>query len=235
MCHAVQDDSSDDDDGADDDDDDDDDEASDDSGSEGENPGSVEEGEEEVGSGSGSGSGSDSDMDSDDSDDDDNEERNYLKQVVDSIAPELRRKALGQSADSDDESDEESDEGDGPIKGKLQWGKKSDLYGADTADLEIGQDFTEAEEEEEAVARAHAAGQSRLTEEDFEDDFMGTAASSGSKRSRGSDRSMALGSLEGLNARQVTAPQHMHTLSSFLFPFHLHNTPRSSMSTGVTD
>ena len=49
---------------------------------------------------------------------------------------------LSFSANSDEESEEEKTEG---------WGKKKAYWSGDTADLEIGQDVQDAEDEEEAA------------------------------------------------------------------------------------
>lgn len=47
----------------------------------------------------------------------------------------------------DDDSDEDSHD----EEEKSGWGKKSNYYSGDTADLEIGQDEADAEDEEVAV------------------------------------------------------------------------------------
>jgi hypothetical protein len=49
--------------------------------------------------------------------------------------------------DDDDDDDEDSDEDDKPEK----WGKKKTYWTGDTADLEIGQDVEDAEDEERAA------------------------------------------------------------------------------------
>ena len=61
---------------------------------------------------------------------------------------DLRRKILSKNAqeDSDDDDGEENDEDE-----MNRWGKKKSYWTGDTADLEIGQDVEEAEEEEEAA------------------------------------------------------------------------------------
>jgi hypothetical protein len=90
--------------------------------------------------------GSDSEGDSDASD-----ESNELDDLVEKLPAHLRQKVImrkgeGGSDDSDSESDDENqgDETSG-------WGKKKNFWSADTADLEIGQDVQDAEDEEEAA------------------------------------------------------------------------------------
>ena len=89
------------------------------------------------------------------------------------------------------------------------WGRKTDLYGADTTELGAeGDALDEAEEEEEAVERALKQSRSRMTEADFEDSFVGSAvdtgSSSGDKKSKkkaGGIQTVgggAMGGLEGL-------------------------------------
>ena len=61
--------------------------------------------------------------------------------------PQLAINTPNQEEDSES-SDEEDDEKDEEFLG---WGKKSNYYSGDTADLEIGQDHLDAEDEEEAA------------------------------------------------------------------------------------
>ena len=148
------------------------------------------------------------DEDDEDSDDEDTD-GNHLKKLLDSIAPDLKRRALGQTADSDDDDDESDDSDDEkPIKGKLGWGRKTDLYGADTTDLGVeGEELDEAEEEEEAVERVLKQSRGRMTEADFEDSFVGSTvdadSSSGSKKSKkksGGIQAVGSGAMGGLES-----------------------------------
>ena len=94
---------------------------------------------------------------SDDEESEEDEEsyqRTDLDQLVDSLPSDIRQKVLRgnrqngdvEEDDSDAESDEESD-----MEVSSSWGKKSNYYSGDTADLEIGQDVNDAEDEELAV------------------------------------------------------------------------------------
>lgn len=106
----------------------------------------------------------DSENESDEGSDDD--EDNDLKKLVGRLAPSLRNKILSNQVD------EESEEEDETHDMKDSWGKKkSTYYAGDTADLEIGQDFEDAEEEEEAVKEMHKNKISRMKESDFIDDI----------------------------------------------------------------
>jgi hypothetical protein len=76
-----------------------------------------------------------------------------LDQLVENLPSDIRQKVLRghqHQGDVEDDSDEESDEeSDMEVSGG--WGKKSNYYSGDTADLEIGQDVNDAEDEELAV------------------------------------------------------------------------------------
>ena len=76
----------------------------------------------------------------------DDEDGNYLNNLVDNLPSELRQRIIsGQNIDDDDEEeDEDGTQGE-------SWGKKKAYWDGDTADLEIGQDIADAEEEEDAA------------------------------------------------------------------------------------
>ena len=71
----------------------------------------------------------------------------------------------GQTVDSDDE-----DEEDGTGKSS-SWGKKKAYWDGDTADLEIGQDVQDAEDEEEAAEELQRQKLDRMQESDYFEDF----------------------------------------------------------------
>uniref|UniRef100_A0A7S1XTG6 Uncharacterized protein n=2 Tax=Phaeomonas parva TaxID=124430 RepID=A0A7S1XTG6_9STRA len=130
--------------------------------------------------------------DSDDEDDDDLESSEDDEDGDDAMMmPRGRGAGLDEDDEEDDnEDDDEDDEDDDmdddvsdvdseaddaagtvgdPTKG---WGRrKSDYYHGDTADLEIGQDFEDAEEEEEAAREMRSAELKGL--EGAEDSFFG--------------------------------------------------------------
>jgi U3 small nucleolar RNA-associated protein 3 len=88
-----------------------------------------------------------------------------------SMLPEHLRKAAMEAEDGDDGLNDgsEGEDADNVEKG-LGWGrKKSAYYDADTADLEIGQSFEDAEEEERAALEQQRAAVARLSEGDFAD------------------------------------------------------------------
>lgn len=70
---------------------------------------------------------------------------------MDKLPAHLRQKVVMQKGEGDgsdsDESESDEDAGD-ETSG---WGKKKNFWSADTADLEIGQDVQDAEDEEEAA------------------------------------------------------------------------------------
>ena len=87
---------------------------------------------------------------------------------------------------SDDSSAGEEDEepGEDPNSG---WGRrKSVFYNGDTADLEIGQDFEDAEDEEEAAREQQKTMYTSLADSDFFGDFLGEAPDGGKARKRSS-------------------------------------------------
>ncbi len=114
-------------------------------------------------------------QDDDDESDDDNEylsedeeedDENNLQKLVDSLNPELRNKIRNkQSADDDEEDDDEDDDE------EEGWGKKKNYWNGDTADLEIGQEFEDAVDEEEAAKELHQQKLKRMNKKDFRDDF----------------------------------------------------------------
>ncbi|CAM9889054.1 unnamed protein product, partial [Ectocarpus sp. 4 AP-2014] len=88
---------------------------------------------------------------SDDDDDDESEEDDSDASELPELPEHVRRAAMQASSDDDDDDSD----GDGSGGGKFGaggWGKnRSSYYNADTADLEIGQEFEDAEAEEEAA------------------------------------------------------------------------------------
>lgn len=114
----------------------------------------------------GSSQGEEDEEDSDDSEDD------MLSQLPPHLQAAARRAAAGASS-SDSEEDEE---GAGKKRGAaaaatLKWGKsRKAYYDADTADLEIGQEFEEAEEEELAALEQQRASYHGMTAADFGDE-----------------------------------------------------------------
>ena len=88
--------------------------------------------------------------DENDEDEDEDDEDDDLNNIVDNLPAKLRQKVLmgGSSAEDDDDliddDEEEEDNYD-------RWGKKKTYWTGDTADLEIGQDVQDAEDEEKAA------------------------------------------------------------------------------------
>jgi hypothetical protein len=107
----------------------------------------------------------DDDDDSDDSDDDsDLSDSNELKKLVDNLDPKIRQRImLGDAADSSSDDEEDSDDD------ANNWGRKKNYYNGDTADLEIGQNVQDAEDEEVAAVELHKKMLSRMKDEDFYD------------------------------------------------------------------
>lgn len=88
--------------------------------------------------------------DENDEDEDEDDDDDDLNNIVDNLPAKLRQKVLmgGSSADDDDDlidDDEEEEEN------YDRWGKKKTYWTGDTADLEIGQDVQDAEDEEKAA------------------------------------------------------------------------------------
>ena len=120
---------------------------------------------------------------SDDDDDDDDEDQSNsdpkdsdgedsyeasgeLKDLIDNLPQSLRNQVLNRvkttDSDMDDNDEEENDD-----SGRL-WGKKKNIYWTgDTADLEIGQDVEDAEEEEAAAIELQRERLKGMTEDDF--------------------------------------------------------------------
>ena len=91
-----------------------------------------------------------------------------LKALVNKLPSQMKRKVL---SGNNDVSDDEEDGNDANKRKDESWGKKKSVYyTGDTADLEIGQDMADAEEEEEAAKELYKEKQSRLTAADFYDD-----------------------------------------------------------------
>jgi len=170
-------------------------------------------------SSSGSGSGSDSE---DYSDEDD------VRRLVNQLDPSMKSKVLAGS-DASESSDDDEDEEDE----NLRWGKKNQYYEADTADLEIGQEFKDAEDEEEAAQEAHSKSLARLSNEDFEDGFT-TKASSDSGKGKARKRSSGgMGDLADLALGSEGQVRHLlyHYISTPNLLFKGKGECRSAMST----
>lgn len=106
-----------------------------------------------------------------------------MDQLVKKLPPSMRQKILsGQSGadDGDDSLSEGSDSGESEEEG---WGKKKKTYWTgDTADLEIGQDMEDAEDEEAAAMELEQARSSRLAETDYYGDMMVSGEGNGSEK-----------------------------------------------------
>ena len=87
-----------------------------------------------------------------------------MKNLLDRLPADARRKILSGKAitnEDDEEDEEEEEEG---------WGRKKSAYwSADTADLEIGQDVQDAEDEELAVKDLQKQTLKKMKENDFYD------------------------------------------------------------------
>ena len=84
----------------------------------------------------------------------DNGRSSNIAQLLDNLDPQLRQKVImgrgGEESESEEEEEDEEDAVDG-LRESSGWGKKSNYWSGDTADLEIGQDVEDAEDEEEAA------------------------------------------------------------------------------------
>ena len=111
----------------------------------------------------------DQDEDEDEDEDSDNEPSNRRRQQS------LLVERAGLLSDEEDEDeDEDEDEAAGARKVR-QWGKhKQQYYNADATDLEIGQDFGDAEEEEAAAREVEQARYDEMDEEDYVDGLGGS-------------------------------------------------------------
>ena len=142
---------------------------------------------------------------------------------MESLPPALRQKVLMGGARPGDSEEEDNDEDDEDA-GQAGWGRKSSYRGGDTADLEIGQDVQDAEDEEEAGLELLRGRLQGMKEQDFfpdlgsdddddgedsdeDEDEDGPVKFSAPSRSRGGAGSSggALGALEAvvLGASQV--------------------------------
>ena len=83
-------------------------------------------------------------------DDDDDDDPNGVRNLIENLPAKLRQKALMGTTDDDDDDDDDvdEDEEDKPLE---RWGRKKTYWQGDTADLEIGQEFEDAQDEEEAA------------------------------------------------------------------------------------
>ena len=93
-----------------------------------------------------------------------------MKTLLDNLPAEARNKILsGKKITHDDDSDDTGGDS-GEEDGDEGWGrKKSNYYSGDTADLEIGQDVQDAEDEEAAVRDLHQQTVKKMKESDFYD------------------------------------------------------------------
>lgn len=70
--------------------------------------------------------------------------------LVENLPSKLRQKILTGDINHDDDDDD--DDGlNNKVESSQRWGKKSTFWTGDTADLEIGQDIEDAEDEERAA------------------------------------------------------------------------------------
>lgn len=90
-----------------------------------------------------------------------------IEQLVESLPPELRQRVVMGKTEDDDDEDESDDEDDN----EEGWGKKANYWSGDTADLEIGQDQQDAEDEEEAALALRKEQVARRRESDYEEDL----------------------------------------------------------------
>lgn len=118
------------------------------------------------------------DIDADEEDSDDSEEesdedysRTDLDQLVDNLPADLRQRVrMGKTEDDDEDEEDDMEEGDDSLSHTLSgWGKKSNYYSGDTADLEIGQDQADAEDEEAAANELRKEQLSKRQERDYDD------------------------------------------------------------------
>lgn len=86
------------------------------------------------------------------------------------LDPKLRNKILAKRKGiADDDDDDDLIEYQRKSEKLDKWGKKKDYYSGDTADLEIGQEFEDAEEEEAAAKEVMKEKISRMKAADFFD------------------------------------------------------------------
>ena len=126
-------------------------------------------------------SSSGDDDDDDDEEEDEDEDEDEEEDSDDEPPKQQRRQAslsverAGLLSDEEEEDeDEDEDEAAGARKVR-QWGKhKQQYYNADATDLEIGQDFGDAEEEEAAAREVEQARYDEMDEEDYVDGLGGS-------------------------------------------------------------
>ena len=135
-----------------------------------------------------------------------------MKALINNLPLKIKQKVLSGNADvSDDEGSDDEDP-----QNHESWGKKKKIYWTgDTADLEIGQDMADAEEEEEAAKELYKKNQSKLAEGDFYDDDLAADREIGEveqeetiekllKRSKGVKGDGFAGRLESVSLRKAT-------------------------------
>ena len=97
-----------------------------------------------------------------------------MKQLIKHLPTDIKRKVLQKKKSSTTIDDVDDDDDDGDKSSSMDWGRKKKTYwSGDTADLEIGQELQDAEEEEEAVKELHGQKLQRMKESDFYDDDAG--------------------------------------------------------------
>eukprot|EP00752_Nemacystus_decipiens_P007260 g6499.t1 len=126
----------------------------------------------------------------DDSEEDDDSDASELPELPEHV----RRAAM--EAPSDDDDDDDSEEGGG--KFGAGWGKsRSSYYNADTADLEIGQEFEDAEAEEEAALELQRASYKRLDPADYGEEEEEEEEEGGDEEGESTERVAAKGKGKG--------------------------------------
>lgn len=107
----------------------------------------------------------------DDNDSDDSNEGNELDDLVDKLPAHLRQKVIMKN-NKDDDNDSEDDESEEEVADETSgWGKRKNFWSGDTADLEIGQDIEDAEDEEDAAMALRREQIAKQKESDYFDEF----------------------------------------------------------------
>jgi U3 small nucleolar RNA-associated protein 3 len=103
-------------------------------------------------------------------DEEDDEGESDLQKLVDNLPLAMRTKIRSKTPIVESEEEEEEEDEDAAQR----WGKKKEYWTRDTADLEIGQEFADAEDEEEAAQELHKQKLKRLSTKDYQDDLDGS-------------------------------------------------------------
>lgn len=129
----------------------------------------------------------DDDSEEYDSDEDDN---NDLKNLVNNLDPKMKQRVLRKKGEESDEEEQDSNEDDDSDDDQQEsWGKKKKTYWeGDTGDLEIGQDFEDAEDEEAAAQDLNKQKLKRMTDADFFDDGFDNVGSALSSSRKGGEK-----------------------------------------------